>query len=377
MTSTPDPGGTFIKRCDFFAAVLAEWLVDDDVTLACGRWAEGAVAEWLPRGQARLLPRQYDQCFAGVRELRLEGTAHHMHIDFGRIHKVSYAVAPSVCLGFRPSLDVRFLATGAGGAPTDRWALAVMLGRPYGEDGLRPDVARRFLARAHRQARERPDLVEFVVDDAVRTAPGAEAVLASLSAAIPGGVPAVDWGLLAAEIAPRPAPAAPPDVLEPFCLPILKEALGLADASLVVYRDRTLVEFKTELLDDVHRYEEQGHVSWQIGASDDHHCHLALGAVTRILFSAEAVTCQGGALNYTIWFLTDGPSGNPWRRDGYFSVTLNRPYRGRLARRDIVQPLLDVYRRHAGHAAVSADDIFRRVLDDGIPDRDVHGHAAA
>jgi len=46
----------------------------------------------------------------------------------------------------------------------------------------------------------------------------------------------------------------------------------------------------------LHRYEEAGHVSWQIGDQNDHHCHLSLDSVTRVLFSAKPVSCQGGGL---------------------------------------------------------------------------------
>ncbi|APZ21222.1 hypothetical protein EGT86_31920 [Burkholderia pseudomallei] len=157
--------------------------------------------------------------------------------------------------------------------------------------------------------------------------------------------------------------------MEPVCLPLLHDALALQEASLVIYRDRTLVEFQTEKIDGVHRYVEHGHVSWQIGGLRDHHCHLALGAVVRVLFSAEPVSCQGGGLNYTIWFLTAGPSGNPWRRDGYFSVVLNRPYAGSAPRLEVIEPVLDLYRRYRDAPWVQADAGFMRVLDEGVPDR--------
>ena len=57
------------------------------------------------------------------------------------------------------------------------------------------------------------------------------------------------------------------------------DELQLIEA-ILTRRARLLVELQTERLDGVHRYEEAGHVSWQIGASDDHHCHLALASIT-------------------------------------------------------------------------------------------------
>jgi len=136
----------------------------------------------------------------------------------------------------------------------------------------------------------------------------------------------------------------------------------LRDASLVIYRERTLVEFQTEKLAGVFKYVEDGHVSWQLGEFQDHHCHLALGAVTRVLFSAEPVPCQGGRLNYTVWFLVPGSCGNPYRSDGYFSVVLNRPYDGDAPRLEIIDQVLSLYRRYRHESWVEADELFLRAL---------------
>ena len=119
----------------------------------------------------------------------------------------------------------------------------------------------------------------------------------------------------------------------------------------------------------MHRYVEQGYVSWQIGAFDDHHCHLSLDTVVRVLFSAEPVSCQGGGINYTIWFLCPGASGNPYRRDGYFSVTLNRPYTGNQPRQEVIGPVLDLYREFQDAAWVQAEPQFLEILRDGPPPR--------
>jgi hypothetical protein len=96
---------------------------------------------------------------------------------------------------------------------------------------------------------------------------------------------------------------------------------------------------------------------------------LALGAVTKVLFSAEPVSCQGGGLNYTVWFLTSGPSGNPYRRDGYFSVVLNKPYEGEQPRLELIEPVIDLYRRFSTEAYVLADSGFLQVMSDGPPGR--------
>jgi len=108
---------------------------------------------------------------------------------------------------------------------------------------------------------------------------------------------------------------------------LLGQALSLRDASFVIYREKTLVEFKTDLLrEKVTRYEEAGHTSWQIGAFEEHHCHVDLEAIDRVVLDAEPVSCQAGRLNYTIWFEAGAPIGNPYRQRAYFSVTLNAPY---------------------------------------------------
>ncbi len=146
---------------------------------------------------------------------------------------------------------------------------------------------------------------------------------------------------------------------EPKILPVLRGALELRDASLVIYRPRTLVELKTERLGGVSLYVEEGHASWQIGDFEDHHCHLDLPAVTRVLFSAEPVSCQGGRLNYTVWFLVDGDGGNPYRPDGYFSVTLNRPYGADGAPRvEVIGAVFRLYAEFSGEPWVTADETF-------------------
>lgn len=351
----------------FFHEVIEEWIRDPKTTIACGRWADGTVSEIIPAGRARLLEARYHGCFAGVREIRLDDGPHHLHIDLGRVYKVCYAVAPSVCLDFKPSLEVRLLTIGPGGAPTDRWSLSLMPDCPYRGGNLDEAAVRVFVERMRQHAERAPGLVELSIAPETRQSPqGADLLRLFRDAA---DRPDADWNDVIASLVPASACAQPAQVMEPPCLPLLRDALALQDASLVIYRDRTLVEFQTEKIDGIHRYVEQGHVSWQIGGLRDHHCHLALGAVVSALFSAEPVSCQGGGLNYTVWFLTSGPSGNPWRRDGYFSVVLNRPYSGRAPRLEVIEPVLDLYRRYRGTPWVQADAGFMRVLEEGVPDR--------
>lgn len=361
------------SQAQFFHDAFAHWLTEPGVTIACGRWADGAISELMPRGQARLLPAIYDACFVGVRELRLADGPHHLHIDFGRVHALSYAVVPSVCLAFKPSFEMRLLMVGPGGAPTDRWMVSLMLAEPYVEGALDRSCVAHFFERVRHDAALRPDLVEFIIDPGVRSSSVAPDILAALQEAT-GQSSSTPWSEALSALCP--ALSAPGLEAEPLCLPMLQQALALRDASLVIYRDRALIEFKTERLDGLHRYEEQGHVSWQIGAQDDHHCHLSLCAVVRVLFSAEPVSCQGGGLNYTVWFLSAGPSGNPYRRDGYFSITLNRPYTGNAARREVIAPVLELYQRFQQEPWVLADEAFLQVLASGPPDRQPRAEAS-
>lgn len=353
-------------QAQFMHEVVARWLARPGVTVACGRWTDGAISEIVAQGQARLLPSLYDGCHAGVRELRLPAQPHHLHIDFGRVHRLAYVVAPSVCLAFKPAFELRLLTVGAGGAPTDRWMVSLMLESPYVDGRLDPPAALRFFRDAAADAGRRPDLVELSVDPAVCTGPVGADVLGALREA--SGLPdGAGWDAALRALVPAQPPQPPAD--DPPMLPLLREALALPDASLVIFRDRTLIEFKTERLDGVHRYEEAGHVSWQIGSQHDHHCHLSLGVVTRVLFSAEPVSCQGGGLNYTVWFLSAGPCGNPYRRDGYCSIVLNRPYAGDAPRPEVIEPVLALFRRHRHERWVEADETFLRVLRTGPPAR--------
>lgn len=162
-------------------------------------------------------------------------------------------------------------------------------------------------------------------------------------------------------------PGSPVETAEPLATVtrVLREALALRDASLVIHRRGVLVEFKTDLLlEELSVWNEEGHRSWQIGAFDDHHCHLALEAINEVHLDAEPVSCQGGRINYTIWFLCEHDCGNPYRPRGLFSVTLNRPYEadGTL-RKDILAPIVALAGRAKHWPVVTASRGFTDAIE--------------
>lgn len=148
---------------------------------------------------------------------------------------------------------------------------------------------------------------------------------------------------------------------------LLADAIALKDASLVIFRRGLLVEFKTEgLSPGLASSVEGGHRSWQIGPFEGHHCHLDLAAVREIEFHAEPVSCQGGRINYTVWFLSGGDCGNPFRPDGLFSVTLNRPYADDGSpRSEVIAPMYALFDAYASTPSIRATDGFLAASDTG------------
>lgn len=141
---------------------------------------------------------------------------------------------------------------------------------------------------------------------------------------------------------------------------LLREALLLKEGSLVIYRFLTLVEFKTGLPEmKLSRFEEDGYVSWQVGAFEKHHLHVDLRKITGVQFKAEETTCQGGKLNYTIWFLVSDDIGNKYFPNGYFSVTLNKPYdENGNPRMDIVGQVFSLWEKYKDFSGISGDEMF-------------------
>lgn len=342
----------------FFERSLLEWLSDESAIIAAGDWRDGAVMELV--GEARLLPARYDGCFQGVRELQAVGSEHHAHVDLGRVHSIEYVIAPSVCLGFRPSLEVRYLNTGPGGSRTGRVMIRALVNSLYTKGGVNGHAVSTWYQRYIRDVAERPDRVRLILSQEASEAAEGTAFLDALAKASNMRLPC--WSDAAQLLTSAEKPAVAPS--GPIFRDLLEDAIALYDASLVIFRDRTLVEFKTEELAGVFEYTESGHSSWQIGATDSHHCHLALNAVTSVEFSAEPVPCQGNRVNYTIWFLVAGGCGNPFRSDGYFSVTLNRPYDGHRRRWDVILPLVELYEKYRQHDWVCADNGFISAVAD-------------
>jgi len=155
-SSTADPA-----RLDFFDGVIRDWLADDGVTIVCGHWQDGSIAELRPHGKATLSAPRYDGAFAGLRDLSLIDAEHHMHLDLARFAGVTYAISPSVCFGFKPSFEARLLAEAAPALARPAFSLA--LGRPYRHGRLDEQGVRAFLRRLGSHAMQGPAWVSLLV----------------------------------------------------------------------------------------------------------------------------------------------------------------------------------------------------------------------
>ncbi len=369
MTATLDDQQVFHDRIGFLRDVLQRWLARPDTVLACGRWSEGAVGEFNPVGRGQVLSARYKDCFAGVCDIRLEGQPHHLHVDLGRVYTVRYCLSLSVCFGFKPSLEARFMLAGPDGSASERWSLAAMVENPYLNGSLDEACLNAFVEEAADLCRRQPGWAGLWIDPEVwssEAGPQIEQSLCRVAGINPSAPKAWEQALCIFRPKPQmPAPAEP--TAEPLVLPLLKQALDLPEASLVILRERTLVELQTGQLEGVFKFVEQGYVSWQIGGYKQSHCHMDLYAITGVQFVAEPTPCQGGRLNFTIWFLTGDRSGNPYKWDGYFSVVLNQPYDGRGEPRvEVIEPMLALFRSYHGEAWGGADECFQKVADGGL-----------
>jgi hypothetical protein len=142
-------------------SIFREWLADPQTMVVCGRWEQGSITELLPHGRASLSRQTYDGCFAGVRDLRIDGEDHHIHVDLGRFHRIEYVVAPSVCFQGKPSFEARFLLTTPDGATTRDWDLALAVSRPYLGRALNRGPVVGFFRRFIEHRRRHADLVGF------------------------------------------------------------------------------------------------------------------------------------------------------------------------------------------------------------------------
>ena len=127
--------------------VLRDWLTEKKVVIVCGRWDRGAVSEIVGNGKAWLTGSTYSGKFAGLRDLRIRGEKHHLHLDLGKFSHAEYAIRPSVCYGWKPSFEI--LLVGDHGAGN----IAVSAGRPYRKHELNRDLVKTYLQKftEHRQ----------------------------------------------------------------------------------------------------------------------------------------------------------------------------------------------------------------------------------
>lgn len=142
--------------------ILRAWLADGDLTFFCGSWSQGGMMELMPRGSAQLISSRYSAPFDGVRELRITGSPHHVHLDLRQLTRAWYIVSPGVCYGFRPTFELRFAREGTN--PRTDFGLGIALMNPYAGAGLRAEPVRRYLRRAVNHKIEFPDCVSIVVD---------------------------------------------------------------------------------------------------------------------------------------------------------------------------------------------------------------------
>src|SRR5206468_282363 len=105
---------------------------------------------------------RYDPPFEGLRELRLEAGAHHVHLDLRRLTRAWYVITPSVCYGFRPSFEIRLTVENID--PRERFGFGLGLGHPYVNGTLRTEPVRRYFRRAAEHMQRFPTAVSFLCD---------------------------------------------------------------------------------------------------------------------------------------------------------------------------------------------------------------------
>jgi hypothetical protein len=140
--------------------IVRDWLDEPELLVLSGRWGDGAVMELVPTSPPLLTAQRYEGRFAGLRDLLLNGQAHHVHLDLSRLNCATYLVSPSVCFGFRPSFELRLHAAGAD--PLDRFGLGFSLRTPYRNGRIARDAVRRYFARYRRHRAAFARAVSFV-----------------------------------------------------------------------------------------------------------------------------------------------------------------------------------------------------------------------
>lgn len=147
------------SRVDSIDAILRESLADPELTLVSGHWPDGAIMEMVPRGRALLSAPRYGGAFAGLRDLHLEGEAHHMHLDLARLPCATYVLVPSVCFGFQPSFELRL--SRAHDEALERFGLGLSISAPYRAGRLRHEAVGRYFQRLIDHQERFPESVSF------------------------------------------------------------------------------------------------------------------------------------------------------------------------------------------------------------------------
>jgi len=157
-------------------SVIRDWLEEPGLTLFCGDWQNGSIMEIVPETRAQLTRQKYAEPFSGLRDIKLEGQGHHLHLDLAKLGAAVYTVAPCVCYGYRPSFEVRFCDS-----PQGSPAFSLAVRDPYhGRRVERASIVSYFRRLLDHHARF-PDAVRFLVEPTARAAAPPEAWLDILS----------------------------------------------------------------------------------------------------------------------------------------------------------------------------------------------------
>jgi hypothetical protein len=151
-------------RIEMLDRIIRDWLVEPDLLIFAGLWAEGAVMEIVPKTPPTLTGPLYEGCFAGLRDLLLRGESHHLHLDLGRLTRATYLVSPSVCYGFRPSFEMRLHASSID--PSVSFGFGFGLRTPYRGSQIDRVSVRRFFERFSDHRAKYPEVVSLVGIDA-------------------------------------------------------------------------------------------------------------------------------------------------------------------------------------------------------------------
>ena len=152
-----DPGPD-LRTINDIEQILLDWLAEPDVIIICGQWSQGAISEIVSNGRAWLTPAIYTGKFAGLRDLRVRGDHHHLHLDLGKFTHIEYSITPSVCYGWKPSFEI-FLVGEHG-----RGNIAFSAGAPYQNNQLNLPVINSFLQKYIDHKKRYPDTVYWTVE---------------------------------------------------------------------------------------------------------------------------------------------------------------------------------------------------------------------